>query len=199
MTLYVTFLTKSYKCIYQLLYHLACPLPKSFTLKDSQGRYWCLNDEGHLRTEDHCRCHCTSKKRHIFRTVTGEDDDDVPLGICSIQSAYDDSFVKTTGKKGQLEPGDNISLDESNYHFIVTYVDTGKVNIFSVDKDKYLKMDGHQVKAKGNENCGDACQFTIEEEVSASILPDPQGIHKKEIKINKISYWRIIKFICIKN
>ena len=143
-----------------------------------------MNTDGHLHTEDHCPDDFKSENRHIFHAVTGEDDDDVRDGKCAIQSAHDDSFLRTKGNGGQMEKGDNENPHESEYHFVVTYVSSAKVNIFSVGEDKYLKLDGHHAKAKAKENCGDACQFTIEEEVSASDypqVPDPQGILKNEI------------------
>jgi hypothetical protein len=171
---------------------LACPLPKSFTLKDSTGKYWCLDYDGHLHTEDRCRGSFKSENRHEFHAITGEYDYGVPNGKCAIQSAYDDSFLKTNGRRGQLGSqssmpggklvqGDNNYLNDSDYHFIVTYVGADKLNIFSVGKGKYLRRDRIHAIANETSNCGVACQFIIEEEVSASTALESQGIPKKEI------------------
>ncbi len=75
-----------YKYKNQLLPVLACPLPRRFTLMDSNGKYWCLSDDGHLHTEDHCPNNFKSESRHIFHAMSGEDDDDIPYGKCAIQS-----------------------------------------------------------------------------------------------------------------
>ena len=143
---------------------LACLLPKTFALKDDNGKYWCLNTDGHFHTEDHCPADFKSQDRHKFRSLGNEDNDEVLPGKCAIQSAYDDSFLKIMDNQ-QLEQGtrDEDDLEEEEYQFVVKDVGSGKINIFSVGENKYLKLDGHHAKAKESIDCGNACHFTIEQ------------------------------------
>ena len=142
---------------------LACSLPETFALKDNSGNYWCLNDDGHLHTEDKCPNNFKTNNRHKFRLVKSEDNGNVPSGKCGIQSAFDDSFLMTKGGKGQLERGDSGSLENADYHFAVNDVGNGKVNIFSIGKNKYMKKEGHHAKSKENSDCGETCRFTFED------------------------------------
>jgi hypothetical protein len=119
-----------------------------------------LDPGGHLHTEDHCPGDFKSQNRPKFRSVTNEDNGNVPSGKCAIQSAYDDSYLKIGGDK--LERGDKDDLVEEDYKFVVNDVGNGKVNIFSVGKNKYVKLAGHDAKANSNSDCGNDCRFTIE-------------------------------------
>ena len=136
-------------------------------MKDGNGNYWCLHDDGHFHTEDHCPNDFKSQNRHKFRVVKNKDNNKVPSGKCAIQSAYDDSFLKMTDK---LEQGNDNDLDETDYQFVVKDVGSGEVSIFSVKENKYLKLDGHHAKAKENSDCGNACHFTVEEIDTLGIL-----------------------------
>ena len=146
-----------------------------FRLKDSSGGYWCLSDDNHLHTTSHCPSDYLTTKKHEFALVTNTDNNDVPSGNCAIKFGYDNSFFKYTDK---VVGDSGSSLSQSAYHFVATSVGNGKVNILSVDKNKYLKLDGHHAKATESSDCGNDCQFTVEEiEVAAdNEPPESSGI-----------------------
>ena len=152
---------------------LGCALPKTFAMKDKNGGYWCLQETGgHIHTESHCPNDFKTTNKHQFHSIKNEDIGNVPSGKCAIKSGFDDSFIRT--KNTQLEAGDDNSPDDNEYHFVVNDVGNGKVNIFSVEEEKYLKLDGHHAKAKESSDCGENCHFTIEEIVQPS---DSEGMY----------------------
>lgn len=138
-------------------------------MKDKDGGYWCLEkSEGHIHTESHCPNDFKSTSKHKFRSVKNSEDPDVPSGKCVIQSVFDDSYIRTSNE--QLEAGIDPSPKWEAYHFEVTDVGHGKVSIYSVKRNKFLRVDGHHAKAKENTDCGDRCHFIIEEINSAGNL-----------------------------
>ena len=133
-------------------------------MKDTNGGFWCLEKAGgHIHTESKFKCPEAFKQdnKHIFHSIGNEDNANVPLGICVIRSEFDDSFIRTKGT--QLEAGDDNSPDHNRYHFVVTDVGNGKVSIFSVEADKFLRLEGHHAKANEVSDCGENCHFAIEQ------------------------------------
>ena len=149
-------------------------------MKDKKGGYWCLEKTGgHIHTESHCPDDFKTTNKHQFHSIENEDNANVPSGKCAIKSGFDDSFIRT--KDTQLEAGDSNSPDDNEYHFVVNDVGNGKVNIFSVEEDKYLKLEGHHAKAKEGSDCGENCHFTIDEVVQPS---NSEGIYDNKVKKN---------------
>ena len=131
-------------------------------MKDKNGDYWCLEKSGgKIHAESHCPGDFIITKKHQFRSINNDDDANVPPGQCAIQSVFDDSFIEINGDK--LEAGSDSSPNGDKYHFEINDVGGGKVSIFSVKKNKYLKKEGHHAKAKESSDCGETCHFTIEE------------------------------------
>ena len=147
---------------------LGCALPTRFRLKDNSGDYWCLSDDNHFHTNSHCPSDYESTKKHEFVLVTNADNNEVPSGKCAIKFGYDNSFFKYQGK---VEGDSTFFNGDGRYLFVVTSVGNGKVNILSVSENKYLKVDGHHAKARESSDCGNDCQFTVEEVVTTVYEP----------------------------
>ena len=136
-------------------------LPKTFAMKDENGKYWCLNEpDNHIHIEPHCNDDFKRRNLHVFQSIKNEDNSNVPLGICRIKTSTG-LFLKL--KKDQLEAGRKITSAGAQYQFIINLVGNQNVTIFSVAKQKFLKLDGHHAKAKDVSDCGKSCHFTIEE------------------------------------
>ena len=130
-------------------------------MKDKNGKYWCLNEpDNHIHIEPHCNDDFKRRNLHVFQSIKNEDSSDVPLGPCMITTS-NGLFFKL--KTDQLEAGRKITGAGDQYKFMVNHVGNQTVNIFSVVKQKFLKLDGHHAKAKEDSDCGKSCHFTIEE------------------------------------
>jgi hypothetical protein len=132
-----------------------------------------LSGDNHFHTNSHCESDIESTKKDQFVLVTNADNSDVPSGKCAIKFVYDNTFWKVTDK---VVGDSGSSLTQSAYHFVVTSIGNGKVNIVSATNNKYLNLDGHHAKATGTVvNCGDGCKFTVEEIVSAPVYDPPES------------------------
>ena len=62
-------------------------LPKTFAMKDENGKYWCLNEpDNHIHIEPHCSYDFKTLNHYVFQSIKNEDNSNVPLGICIIKT-----------------------------------------------------------------------------------------------------------------
>lgn len=183
-------------------FFLACGFPKSFSLKDNDGHYLCLSDDGHLHVnenEKYCPSNFQSSNRHKFDVVTNADDSVIPPKMCAIRSSYDNSYLQLDDKYLLTDKADvaNTLVGNAKY-FFASDSGSGKVTIFNFQAEKYLVKDGYHIRATTNVDCGNDCHFILENLSSATTatptntgvifpsLSTPTGLLIKKTNINHV-------------
>ena len=164
-------------CCYFL--HLACDLPKVFSLQDGSGNYWCLKSNKLNRGTD-CPSDSVATGRHKFKVVSRDDDSSIPAGRCAIKFAFDDTFWN-------LESNKIASSSTQKSFYTVTHVGNNLVIFFDVSQAKYLKRDGTHVKASLSSPCSSGdCRFEVTDLTPSRDTSLPKESSGKFLKIVKL-------------
>lgn len=85
--------------------------------------------------------------------------------MCAIKFSDDNSYLTLKDHaKGEIRKTneDNTPGSKDRYFLAADAGSgSGKITIFNVGNQKYLKKDGHHAHANADTNCGDECHFTI--------------------------------------
>ena len=149
---------------------LGCGFPKDFALKQN-GQSLCLSTDNHLHIDGEGGKACQSNG-YNFNVISNADDSSIPATRCALRFSSDNSYLTLKDDdKGEIRQfGKDGTTDKSKRYFLATDAGSGKVTIFNLGNQKYLKRErkgngdsGHHAHVNGETGCGDDCHFILED------------------------------------
>lgn len=127
--------------------------------------------DGYENDKYKCDANFESDNKHQFYVVSNAVDSNIPLKRCAIRSSWNDAYlgIKDGSGKTDVQPKDDTDTTASDKHFFAEQLDNSGKFIIKNYKDtldsgkEYLKKQGHHAHAQESYNCGEDCQFYLED------------------------------------